>query len=138
MNIANNTDSFCNRYKYVEYKGKTATNACCNCGGGKLLSRQPSDTPSLSQTPSLTPSVSQQPSTKPSSFPSVLPSQSSLPSSFPSVTNMTVLDRKSCRHHGECRSEVCSEFSDTESICAPGVSFAPFHTRFDPITVLTL
>jgi hypothetical protein len=124
----NGTDpeEFCNRYKFLEYEGKTATNACCICGGGKLLSRQPSESPSLSQTPSITPSVSQQPSTKPSTLPSSMPSQSSLPSSFPSVTNRTVLDMQLCRHHEECRSGVCSEISDTESNCAPGVSFAAF------------
>ena len=118
-------NDLCDRFKDIDYNGKTVLEACCICGGGKHQSRQPSDTPSLSQIPSLSPSVSEQPSTKPSTIPSSMPSQSLLPSTFPSVTNGTVLDMQLCRHHGECRSGVCEESSLTESNCAPGVSFAP-------------
>lgn len=139
--IINDTEDMCDRFKDIDYNGKTVLEACCICKGGTHKSRQPSDIPSLSQIPSLTPSASQQPSTKPSTFPSSMPSQSLLPSTFPTVTNGTVLDMQLCRHHGECRSEVCEEISLTESTCAPGVSFTPhppFHTRFDPTAALTL
>jgi len=120
-------DGLCNQYRDIEYEGKLVNDACCVCGGGKHLSRQPSDEPTMSQAPSLTPSVSQQPSLTPSTIPSSTPSQSSLPSTFPSVTSGTVLDMDSCRNNADCKSAVCSDAEEPEGgLCEPGVS-GPFN-----------
>ena len=73
--------------------GRTAKEACCQCGGGTEIapSAQPTQTPSISTKPSLAPSSSpsSKPSTssQPSASPSLLPSKgpSSMPSDNPSL-----------------------------------------------------
>jgi hypothetical protein len=109
----------CNRFRYIDYQGKTSTDACCICNGGIHQSREPSIYPSISQNPSVSPTVSIEPSLLPSDKPSALPSESSAPSQFPSASR-TIIDNKSCRYDGECKSNICTgdEQECQEGLCS--------------------
>lgn len=109
VNEAEDND-MCDRFKDVFSDGKSVLTACCVCGGGINLSRQPSSAPSTSQAPSTTPSLSNQPSIGPSDIPTSTPTISMEPSSFPSFPSDSsgfVLDGKTCRNNYECLSRVC-------------------------------
>lgn len=85
--IAAHPDFFCTSFDpWGEYNGKTASDACCACGGGDQLIVEPSGIPSLSPSMSLEPSI--EPSTissiSPSNKPTVIPTLSIAPSAQPS------------------------------------------------------
>ena len=108
--------------------GRTAKEACCQCGGGTKIapSAQPTQWPSISAQPSSTPSsnpsdrpsTSSQPSVSPR--PSHEPSLSSGPSSSPSITPIECIADNDCAFKGEwqmCDTGSCVRKPSREDAC---------------------
>ena len=121
LSFTNSNDpvALCERFKDIDFKQKTASLACCACGGGQHISvipsgmpsdqpsRSPSDSPSKSPAPSNHPSKAPSfgPTEAPSRGPSFLPTESVSPTSFPSKTHGTVYMGDPCNYDIECRSD---------------------------------
>ena len=125
-------DSLCVTFGDIDYNGRTASLACCVCGGGDHFSTPPSDFPSSdpSSPPSSTPSISAAPTQAPSAEtlpPTGSPTLTMMPSIYPSAFPRTLSLGDSCRYDAECESNL----DCVDNVCALSSSSRSAHETND-------